>query len=97
MRSVVAHELGHVKHRDVPSGLLWLAIVAPGGAAPDPAADGALGSGRAAGEAPGAARPRWRLPALSLSLAVVSFGAQIAGNHALAPRRGAAPTPTRST
>src|SRR5205085_6047030 len=29
IRSVVAHELGHVKHRDVPRGLLWLAIVAP--------------------------------------------------------------------
>jgi STE24 endopeptidase len=29
--SVVAHELGHVKHRDVPRGLLWLAIVAPAG------------------------------------------------------------------
>src|SRR6476659_1876862 len=30
-RSVVAHELSHVKHRDVPRGLLWLAIVAPAG------------------------------------------------------------------
>jgi STE24 endopeptidase len=29
VRSVVAHELGHVKHRDVPRGLLWLVIVAP--------------------------------------------------------------------
>src|SRR5207253_9711171 len=29
--SVVAHELGHVKHRDVPRGLLWIAIVAPAG------------------------------------------------------------------
>jgi STE24 endopeptidase len=31
VRSVVAHELSHVKHRDVPRGLLWLAIVAPAG------------------------------------------------------------------
>ena len=31
MRLVVAHELGHVRHRDVPRGLLWLAIVAPSG------------------------------------------------------------------
>src|SRR4051812_20249780 len=31
VQSVVAHELGHVKHRDVPRGLLWLAIVAPAG------------------------------------------------------------------
>jgi STE24 endopeptidase len=29
LRSVVAHELGHVKHRDVPRGLLWVAIATP--------------------------------------------------------------------
>ena len=28
VRSVIAHELGHVHSRDVPRGLLWLAIVA---------------------------------------------------------------------
>ncbi|WP_147447639.1 M48 family metalloprotease [Solirubrobacter pauli] len=28
-RLVVAHELGHVKFKDVPGGLLWLALVAP--------------------------------------------------------------------
>ena len=28
-RLVVAHELGHVRHRDVQHGLLWLALVAP--------------------------------------------------------------------
>jgi STE24 endopeptidase len=28
-RLVVAHELGHVRHRDVAFGLLWLALVAP--------------------------------------------------------------------
>ena len=31
VRLVVAHELGHVNHRDVPHGLLWLAIVSPFG------------------------------------------------------------------
>jgi STE24 endopeptidase len=31
-RLVVAHELGHVRHRDVRHGLLWLALVAPVGA-----------------------------------------------------------------
>jgi len=31
VRLVVAHELGHVHHRDVPHGLLYLAIVAPFG------------------------------------------------------------------
>ena len=30
-RLVVAHELGHVRHRDVPHGLLWVALVAPFG------------------------------------------------------------------
>ena len=30
-RLVVAHELAHVKHRDVGHGLLWLALVAPFG------------------------------------------------------------------
>jgi STE24 endopeptidase len=32
VRSVVAHELSHVVHRDVLRGLLWMAIVAPAGA-----------------------------------------------------------------
>jgi STE24 endopeptidase len=31
VRLVLAHELGHVHHRDVPRGLLYLAIVAPFG------------------------------------------------------------------
>lgn len=31
VRLVVAHELGHVHYRDVPKGLLWLALVAPAG------------------------------------------------------------------
>jgi Zn-dependent protease with chaperone function len=31
VRLVVAHELGHVRHNDVPHGLLWLTIVAPAG------------------------------------------------------------------
>ena len=31
VRLVVAHELGHVHHRDVPRGLLYLALVAPVG------------------------------------------------------------------
>jgi STE24 endopeptidase len=30
-RLVVAHELGHVRYRDVPHGLLWLTLVAPFG------------------------------------------------------------------
>ena len=31
VRSVVAHELGHVVNDDIPKGLLWIAIVAPAG------------------------------------------------------------------
>jgi STE24 endopeptidase len=77
VRSVVAHELAHVKHRDVPRGLLWIAIVAPAALlvvqrlterlAPAPARPGA---------APGAEL----LPALALSLALVSFALGAAGN-----------------
>jgi STE24 endopeptidase len=76
VRSVVAHELGHVKHRDVPRGLLWLAIVAPAGMlviqrlteriAPE------ARTGRRAGPAV--------LPAAALSIAVVSFVLNIPGN-----------------
>src|SRR3954469_20835080 len=65
VRSVVAHELGHVKHRDVPRGLLWLAIVAPAGMlviqrlterlAPG---EGAAGAGGAVAGAGGAAGTR---------------------------------------
>jgi STE24 endopeptidase len=78
VRSVVAHELGHVKHRDVPRGLLWLAIAAPAGLlviqrlterlAPPEARAGT----RAAGPAV--------LPAAALSIAVVSFLLGIPGN-----------------
>jgi STE24 endopeptidase len=52
VRLVVAHELGHVRHRDVPRGLLWLALAAPLGTlavarlaerlSPDPVAGAAL-------------------------------------------------------
>jgi STE24 endopeptidase len=76
VRSVVAHELGHVKHRDVPRGLLWLAIVAPAGMlvvqrlterlAPD------ARLGRGAGPAV--------LPAAALSIALVAFLINIPGN-----------------
>ena len=60
-RLVVAHELGHVRHRDVPHGLLWLALVAP---------FGTLAIARAP-----RARPRraaTAVPAAALSLALVA-------------------------
>jgi STE24 endopeptidase len=75
-RSVVAHELGHVKHRDVPRGLLWLAIVAPAGTflvqrlterlAPEARA------GRRAGPAV--------LPAAALAIALVGFAMNVPAN-----------------
>lgn len=74
VRSVVAHELSHVTYRDVPRGLLWLAIVAPAGvwlvriAAESVARTRPLPGGPAA------------LPALALAAAVVSFALVAAGN-----------------
>ncbi len=56
VRLVVAHELGHVHHRDVPKGLLWVAVVAPAGMFAAARLTARLGGG---------------LPALALSLAVL--------------------------
>src|SRR3954469_24351666 len=72
--SVVAHELGHVKHRDVPRGLLWLAIVAlPGALLVQVVTE------RMAGPPERDSGPSV-LPALALSLALVSFAVGCAGN-----------------
>ena len=78
--SIVAHELGHVRHRDVPRGLLWIVIVAPAGLflikklserwAP---AEAHLGEGRGTTTA-------LAIPAVLFALAVVSFAAQIGSN-----------------
>lgn len=75
--SVVAHELGHVKHHDVPHGLLWIALVAPAATflvqrlaqrlAPE-ALDGEAKAGPDA------------LPAVILSFALVAFAFTCAGN-----------------
>jgi STE24 endopeptidase len=73
VRSVLAHELSHVRHRDVQRALVWLGIASPAGMhlvqrltewitgdedEPSPAS----------------------LPALVLSLGVVSFAGGLAGN-----------------
>jgi STE24 endopeptidase len=71
VRSVVAHELAHVKHRDIPRGLLWVAIVAPAGMLLVQ-----LLTERIAGREGGPAA----LPALAFAIAVVSFGLTCAGN-----------------
>jgi STE24 endopeptidase len=73
VRSVVAHELAHVKHSDVPKGLLWVAIVAPAGLL--------LIQRLTERWAPDAERPTaMALPAAALAIGLVSFGLGIAGN-----------------
>jgi STE24 endopeptidase len=73
VRSVVAHELAHVKYEDVPKGLLWVAIVAPG----------ALLSIQRLTErwSPAGPATAATLPAAALAVALVSFAVNIAGNH----------------
>src|SRR4051794_38678901 len=80
VRSVVAHELGHVKHRDVPRGLLWLAIVAPAGMLVVQRLTERLApQGDAGGR--GERRPGpIVIPAAALSIALVSFFLNIPGN-----------------
>jgi STE24 endopeptidase len=77
VRSVVAHELGHQKHDDLWRGLAWLALVAPAATflaqRVAERLDGSLADLRAR-PGPGA------IPALALSLALVSFAAGIASN-----------------
>ena len=73
VRSVVAHELAHVEHRDLLRGLLFIAILAPAGMYLVQRA-----SERIAGERP--LRTPADLPKLALVLAVVSFLGGIAGN-----------------
>jgi STE24 endopeptidase len=69
-RLVVAHELGHVHFRDVPHGLLWLALVAPFGTLAVARASDAL------------ARPgRTAIPAVALSLALVGTALTVISNQ----------------
>jgi STE24 endopeptidase len=72
VRSVVAHELSHVKHRDVPRGLLWLAIVAPAATLLIQRLTESMASDRRGTPA--------MLPALALSAGVVALALSIAGN-----------------
>jgi STE24 endopeptidase len=70
VRSVVAHELAHVKYDDVPRGLLFLALIAP---------PGMLLVQRIAERLAPGARGADLVPALALALALVSFAGQAAG------------------
>jgi Zn-dependent protease with chaperone function len=74
VRLVVAHELGHVHYRDVPRGLLYVALVAPAALYA-----AALLTRRLAPSEP---RPGpAALPALALSVAVVSIGVSVVANQ----------------
>jgi STE24 endopeptidase len=74
VRLVVAHELGHVHYRDVPRGLLYVALVAPFGLL--------AAAGLTRRLAPDEPRPGpAALPALALSVAVVSIGVTTIANQ----------------
>lgn len=75
-RSVVAHELAHVENRDIPRGLLFVAISAPLALLFVAGASRAL-AGRTGAE-PGSPAS---LPALALAFAVASFAIGVAGNQ----------------
>lgn len=79
MRLVLAHELGHQKHNDLWRGLLWFALVAPAGTFLAQALAERLGRRE------GLDDPRHKpgpivLPAIALSIAIVSFGFGAASN-----------------
>jgi STE24 endopeptidase len=74
VRLVVAHELGHVHYRDVPRGLLYILLVAPAGLFAVASLTRLL--------APGEPRPGPAvLPALAVSIAVISFGVTVVANQ----------------
>ena len=73
VRLVVAHELGHVHHRDVPRGLLYLALVAPAALFAVQRLTEALAPGRAGTPA--------ALPAAALALAIASLGITTISNQ----------------
>jgi len=76
LRAVVAHELAHVDHDDLPRGLGFVAIVAPLGMAL--VAVGGTALARRGGTAPGMPAA---LPAFALMIAIVTFGLNVAGNQ----------------
>jgi STE24 endopeptidase len=81
---VVAHELGHQRHRDLLRGLAWLAIVAPAGTFLAQSLAERFGRRQGLGDPsvkPGPAA----LPALVLAVALVSFGLNVAGNQLSRP------------
>jgi len=76
LESVVAHELGHVAHSDIPRGIVFAALVTPLGLLLVRELSGALA--RRAGAEPGAPAA---VPALLLAIAVSTFAVNVAGNQ----------------
>lgn len=76
VRTVVAHELAHVEHRDLLRGLAWIAIVAPFGVL----LVQRLTERWAPREARGPNASALAVPALTLAFAIVSFAAASGGN-----------------
>ncbi|MEO6858326.1 MAG: M48 family metallopeptidase [Solirubrobacteraceae bacterium] len=72
IRLVVAHELGHVRHRDVPRNVAYAAVIAPGAALAVQRLSWALSPERGT---PGA------LPAMALAAALVSAPLGLVGNR----------------
>jgi len=72
IRVVVAHELAHVRHRDVPRSVLYAAIVAPAGALAVQRLSWALSPARGTPEA---------LPGLALCAALVAAPIGLVGNR----------------
>jgi len=79
-RLVIAHELGHVHHRDVPRGLLWVALVAPLALITVGLFGRALSRGDADAAGPWRPGPE-AVPALALGLAVVTFAVTTVSNQ----------------
>ncbi len=73
VRSVVAHELAHVEHQDVPRGLIWLALVALPAACVIDLLARRLAAARRSGPAGYSPGPVGRLPSLALAMALVGF------------------------
>jgi STE24 endopeptidase len=76
VRSVIAHELGHVRHRDLWLGMAWVALAAPLAMLAAQTATERLGT--VTGARPGSPSI---VPSLALCLALVGFGGSIVSNQ----------------
>ncbi|MDQ3727964.1 MAG: M48 family metalloprotease [Actinomycetota bacterium] len=76
LRSVVAHELAHVAHSDIPRGILFAALVTPLGLML--VREGTNALARRSGADPGSPAA---VPALFLAIALVSFAVNVPANQ----------------